>query len=89
MPHLPKHDLRLGDVVIEAPELVPAMVQCDLGKETTTIFEVARTLNKPPFCSGGFVDSVEDKYKRQGQGEESFFSPSTSVDLTGFHDYGS
>jgi len=48
VPHLPKQDVRLGDVVVGAPEVGPAVVQYDLGKELTTGFEVTRTLNKPP-----------------------------------------
>jgi nucleoside phosphorylase/tetratricopeptide (TPR) repeat protein len=74
VPHLPKHDVRLGDVVIGAPELGPAVVQYDLGKETHTGFEVTRTLNKPPRLLLQVVNAVEDKYLRQGHGEESFFT---------------
>jgi nucleoside phosphorylase len=74
VPHLPKQDVRLGDVVIGAPEVGPAVVQYDLGKETTTGFEVTRTLNKPPALLLQVVTAVEDKYLRQEQGEESFFT---------------
>jgi nucleoside phosphorylase len=74
VPHLPEHDVRLGDVVIGAPEVGPAVVQYDLGKETTTGFEVTRTLNKPPALLLQVVTAVEDKYLRQEQGEESFFT---------------
>jgi nucleoside phosphorylase len=73
VPHLPKQDVRLGDVVIGAPEVGPAVVQYDLGKETATRFEVTRTLNKPPALLLQVVNAVEDKYLRQEQGEESFF----------------
>jgi nucleoside phosphorylase len=74
VPHLPQHDVRLGDVVIGAPEVGPAVVQYDLGKETTTGFEVTRTLNKPPALLLQVVNAVEDKYLRQEHVEESFFS---------------
>lgn len=74
VPHLPKHDVRLGDVVIGAPEVGPAVVQYDLGKETTTGFEVTRTLNKPPPLLLRVADAVEDRYLRQAVGEESFFT---------------
>lgn len=45
---LPGHDVRLGDVVVGAPESGPAVVQYDLGKQLPEGTEVARTLNKPP-----------------------------------------
>ena len=74
VPHLPKQDVRLGDVVIGAPEVGPAVVQYDLGKETTAGFEVTRTLNKPPALLLQVVNAVEDRYLRQKQGEEGFFT---------------
>jgi len=74
VPHLPKHDVRLGDVVVGAPEVGPAVVQYDLGKELPTGFEVTRTLNKPPSLLLQVVNAVEDQYLRQEEGEESFFS---------------
>ncbi|EXJ91798.1 hypothetical protein A1O3_00348 [Capronia epimyces CBS 606.96] len=74
VPHFPLHDVRLGDVVIGAPEVGPAVVQYDLGKETTMGFEVTRTLNKPPALLLKVVNIVENQYLRQEQGEESFFA---------------
>lgn len=74
VPHLPKQDVRLGDVVVGAPEVGPAVVQYDLGKETTTGFEVTKTLNKPPALMLRVVNAVEDKYLRQKAGDESFFT---------------
>src|ERR1700749_1574685 len=74
VPHLPKQDVRLGDVVVGAPEVGPAVVQYDLGKELTTGFEVTRTLNKPPALLLQVVNAVEDKYLRQEEGDESFFA---------------
>ncbi|KEF51032.1 uncharacterized protein A1O9_12916 [Exophiala aquamarina CBS 119918] len=74
VPHLPKHDVRLGDVVVGAPEVGPAVVQYDLGKELPTGFEVTRTLNKPPSLLLQVVNAVEDQYLRQEEGEDSFFS---------------
>lgn len=74
VPHLPKHDVRLGDVVVGAPEVGPAVVQYDLGKELPTGFEVTRTLNKPPALLLQVVNVVEDKYLRQEEGEASFFT---------------
>ncbi|KIX03665.1 uncharacterized protein Z518_07218 [Rhinocladiella mackenziei CBS 650.93] len=83
VPHLPKQDVRLGDVVIGAPEVGPAVVQYDLGKETTTGFEVTRTLNKPPTLLLQVVNAVEDKYLRQKPGDESFFA----THLRRFHEF--
>lgn len=73
VPHLPKHDVRLGDVVVGAPEVGPAVVQYDLGKELPTGFEVTRALNKPPSLLLQVVNTVEDQYLRQEEGEDSFF----------------
>jgi nucleoside phosphorylase len=74
VPHLPKHNVRLGDVVVGAPEVGPAVVQYDLGKELTTGFEVTRTLNKPPALLLQVVNAVEDRYLRQEEGDETFFT---------------
>jgi nucleoside phosphorylase len=74
VPHLPKHDVRLGDVVVGAPEVGPAVVQYDLGKELSIGFEVTRTLNKPPPLLLQVVNAVDDQYLRQEEGEDSFLS---------------
>jgi hypothetical protein len=66
--------VRLGDVVIRAPEVGPAVVQYDLEKETTTRFEVTQILHKPPTLLLQAVTTVEDKYLRHEHGEESFFT---------------
>ncbi|KAF3129539.1 Ankyrin Repeat [Orbilia oligospora] len=42
-------DVRLGDVVVSAPEYGPAVVQYDLGRlNTDGVIEVTGTLGKPP-----------------------------------------
>jgi nucleoside phosphorylase len=74
VPRLPKHDVRLGDVVVGAPEYGPAVVEYDLGKETTNGFKVTRTLNKPPSQLLQVVNVVRNKSRRQKKGEESFFT---------------
>ncbi|KAL2817194.1 quinon protein alcohol dehydrogenase-like superfamily [Aspergillus granulosus] len=72
VPHLPDHDVRLGDVVVGAPEYGPSAVQYDLGKQTDTGFEVSRTLDRPPDILLGAVGTVLDEYNRAPDGE-SFF----------------
>lgn len=74
VPHLPKMDVRLGDVVVGAPEVGPAIIQYDLGKQLADGFEVTRTLNKPPAQLLKVVNILEDRYLRQEQGGESFFT---------------
>ncbi|KAF3205355.1 Ankyrin Repeat [Orbilia oligospora] len=74
IPRLPEHDVRLGDVVVGAPESGPAVVQYDLGKQGLNGVEVTRTLNKPPDQLLGVVNAVEDRYLRLGDDEESFFT---------------
>lgn len=74
IPHLPKMDVRLGDVVVGAPEVGPAVIQYDLGKQLADDFEVTRTLNKPPAQLLKVVNILEDRYIRQEQGDESFFT---------------
>ncbi|KAF3082586.1 Ankyrin Repeat [Orbilia oligospora] len=67
------HDVRLGDVVVGAPESGPAVVQYDLGKwNTKGIIEVTRSLGKPPRLLQNVVNRVEDQYRRAGQ--NSFFT---------------
>ena len=73
VPHLPEHDVRLGDVVVGAPEVGPAVVQYDLGKQLPDGTEVTRTLNKPPELLLKVVDKVEDRYQRASEGSEDFF----------------
>lgn len=74
VPHLPKHDVRLGDVVVGAPEVGPAVVQYDLGKQLPDGIEVTRTLNKPPALLLRVVNRVDNKYQTVGEGEEDFFA---------------
>ncbi|OTA81209.1 hypothetical protein M434DRAFT_47169, partial [Hypoxylon sp. CO27-5] len=62
IPHYPEHDVRLGDVVVGAPETGPAVVQYDLGKRTENGFEVTRVLGKPPGLLLKVVNKVDDKY---------------------------
>jgi hypothetical protein len=74
VPHLPKHDVRLGDVVVGAPEVGPAVVQYDLGKQLPNGIEVTRTLNKPPALLLRVVDKVDNRYQMVKEGEEDFFT---------------
>jgi nucleoside phosphorylase len=74
VPRPPRKDVRLGDVVVGAPESGPAVVQYDLGKQTTHDIEVVRTLNKPPGLLLRVVDKVDNEYQRAEEGEESFFT---------------
>jgi nucleoside phosphorylase len=74
VPRLPKKDVRLGDVVVGAPEAGPAVVQYDLGKQLTNDIEVTRTLNKPPALLLRVVNKVDDKYQRAEEGEGDFFT---------------
>lgn len=72
------HDVRLGDVVVGAPEKGPAVVQFDFGRETPYGFmdfetQDERTLNKPPNQLLHVVNAVQDKLKRRRKGEASFF----------------
>ncbi|KAH6649521.1 nucleoside phosphorylase domain-containing protein [Chaetomium tenue] len=73
VPHLPESDVRLGDVVVGAPEVGPAVVQYDFGKQLPDGVEVTRTLNKPPELLLKVVDKVEDRYQRASEGTEDFF----------------
>lgn len=69
------HDIRLGDVVVGAPEEGPAVVQYDLGRfNTEGIIEVKGRLGKPPPLLLGVVSDVDDQYQRLMDGEESFFT---------------
>ncbi|RVD81536.1 uncharacterized protein DFL_009396 [Arthrobotrys flagrans] len=59
------HDIRLGDVVVGAPEEGPAVVQYDLGRfNTEGIIEVKGRLGKPPPLLLGVVSDVDDQYQR-------------------------
>jgi hypothetical protein len=69
-PHLPKYNVRLGDVVVGAPEDGPAVVQYDLGKQSSTGFEISRTLNKPPATLMRVVNNLEIMH---AIAEDSFF----------------
>lgn len=72
-PSPPERDVRLGDVVVGAPESGPAVVQYDLGKQTTDDIVVVRTLNKPPNLLLRVVNKVDDEYQR-AQEDEDFFT---------------
>lgn len=73
-PRPARKDVRLGDVVVGAPESGPAVVQYDLGKQTTHDVEVMRTLNKPPGRLLRVVDKVDNEYQRAEEGEDDFFA---------------
>ena len=74
VPRLPKHDVRLGDVVVGAPEVGPAVVQYDVGKQLPNGIEVTQTLNKPPAVLLRVVDKVDNQYQMAAEGEEDFFT---------------
>ncbi|KAF3170382.1 Ankyrin Repeat [Orbilia oligospora] len=68
------HDVRLGDVVVSAPEYGPAVVQYDLGRlNTDGVIEVIGTLGKPPRQLLNVANIVRSQYLRLMEGEESFF----------------
>lgn len=70
IPHYPENDVRLGDVVVGAPETGPAVVQYDLGKRTRDGFEVTRTLARPPALLLKVVNKVEDKFLYLEDGQD-------------------
>jgi nucleoside phosphorylase len=72
VPHLPKKDVRLGDVVVGAPETGPAVVQYDLAKQLTDGTKVDRTLNKPPPLLLRVVDKVDNNYQTAEEEEQNF-----------------
>jgi nucleoside phosphorylase len=74
VPHLPMKDVRLGDVVVGAPEVGPAVIQYDLGKQLPKGIEVTRTINKPPALLLRVVDKVENAYQIAKYQEHSFFA---------------
>jgi nucleoside phosphorylase len=75
IPHPASHDIRLGDVVVGAPETGPALVQYDLGKRTAEGFEVTRTLAKPPAVLRKVVNKIEDKFRCLQEGEGDILAP--------------
>ncbi|KAK6513205.1 SH3 and multiple ankyrin repeat domains protein 2 [Arthrobotrys conoides] len=74
VPRPEEEDVRLGDVVVGAPEYGPAVIQYDLGKKYTNETEVSRTLNKPPDLLLGVVNKVDTECKLLEEGQEDFFS---------------
>ncbi|KAI0426000.1 nucleoside phosphorylase domain-containing protein [Xylaria sp. FL1042] len=70
IPRDPKPDVRLGDVVVGAPETGPAVVQYDLGKRTATRFEVTRSVAQLPSLIRKVVNKVEasERWQVQKQG---------------------
>jgi nucleoside phosphorylase len=72
-PKLPDHDVRLGDVVVGAPEYGPAVVQYDLGRKTRDGFEVQRVLNKPPGQLLQVVNQVRSDYEMRDEGVKGSF----------------
>lgn len=71
IPHYPENDVRLGDVVVGAPEDGPAVVQYDFGKRTADgRFEITGTLAKPPRLLLNVVNKVEDKYDYLQEGDD-------------------
>jgi nucleoside phosphorylase len=73
VPHLPKYDVRLGDVVVGAPEYGPAVVQYDRGKQYSTGIRTTGALNKSPPVLLRVVDKLENKY-RTAEEEGHFFA---------------
>ncbi|KIM96578.1 hypothetical protein OIDMADRAFT_132188 [Oidiodendron maius Zn] len=74
VPHFPKHDVRLGDVVVGAPEVGPSVVQYDLGKQLPNGIEVTRSLNKPPALLLRVVDKVDNQYKMAEEADKDLFT---------------
>jgi nucleoside phosphorylase len=70
VPHLPEKDVRLGDVVVGAPETGPAVVQYDLGKQLADGIKVDRSLNRPPPLLLRVVDKVDNNYQTAKEEEE-------------------
>lgn len=73
VPQYPDHDVRLGDVVVGAPEYGPSVVEYDLGKQLEDEFVTSRTLNKPPEVLRNAVNKLELKHKMRDPYSESFF----------------
>jgi nucleoside phosphorylase len=73
VPHLPVHDVRLGDVVVGAPEYGPAVVQYDLGKQYDNHFELRTLPVKPPEELRQIVNIVDCQFKMRKAGEENPF----------------
>ncbi|KAK6523036.1 SH3 and multiple ankyrin repeat domains protein 2 [Arthrobotrys megalospora] len=74
VPYPDDADVRLGDVVVGAPEYGPAIVQYDLGRQYTHETTVERTLNKPPDLILRVVDKVHNDLQLLEEGEEDFFA---------------
>ncbi|RDW91675.1 hypothetical protein BP5796_02840 [Coleophoma crateriformis] len=74
VPGLPEHDVRLGDVVVGAPDNGPAVIQYDLGKQYPDGVHVERMLNKPPGLLLKVVDKVDTEYHTAGENEPTFFT---------------
>ncbi|GAP83117.1 putative ankyrin repeat-containing domain protein [Rosellinia necatrix] len=75
IPRYPQHDVRLGDVVVGAPEKGPAVVQYDLGERTESGFETKRVLAKPPRLLLQVVNKVENKSMYVQDGEDGLLGP--------------
>ncbi|KAJ4295517.1 hypothetical protein N0V90_007530 [Kalmusia sp. IMI 367209] len=58
IPRPPKYAVRLGDVVVGAPEEGPAVIQYDLGKRTVDGFEVTRSVAGPPALLRKVVNKI-------------------------------
>jgi nucleoside phosphorylase len=72
-PHFLEHDVRLGDVVVGAPEVGLTVVQYDLGKQLPDGIKVTRLVNKPPELLLKVVDKVNDRYQRTSERTDDFF----------------
>ncbi|KAI1128436.1 hypothetical protein F5Y10DRAFT_176818 [Nemania abortiva] len=75
IPRYPEHDVRLGDVVVGAPEKGPAVVQYDLGERTESGFETRWVLARPPRLLLQVVNKVETKSKCFEDGEYNLLTP--------------
>ena len=71
VPSIPDHDVRLGDVVVGAPESGPSLVEYDVGKQLEQGLAPPRTLGMPPEVLLNSVNQVERKQKMTGIGTES------------------
>jgi nucleoside phosphorylase len=64
----PKHDIRLGDIVVSEPrDGIGGVFQCDFGKTIQgQSFHTTGFLNQPPTVLRAAVNGIKAQYKRKG-----------------------
>jgi nucleoside phosphorylase len=70
VPRYPEHDVRLGDVIVGAPESGPAVIQYDFGKRTADGFELTKSLPNPPAVLLKIVNKMQEASMYLEAGEE-------------------